>query len=90
MAGKTSMPYHDLMRAVFPEDQYPRARRYRTGGGPPGCAMAFNAAIRRMGGSVNDEPHGRRVVYLSSNGPGISRRPAQSVSEEREYDDSER
>lgn len=39
--------YHDLMRAVFPERDYPNAWRYKAAGGPPGCAMAFGAALRR-------------------------------------------
>lgn len=50
MAGKTTMPYHDLMRMVFPPDKYPKAYNYSVNGGPPGCAMAFGAAIKRLGG----------------------------------------
>jgi len=50
MRGRIQMPYHQLMQAVFPENAYPRAYNYATGGGPPGCAMAFNAALRRMRG----------------------------------------
>jgi hypothetical protein len=50
LAGRLRAPYHDLMDAVFPAEQYPRAMRYQSNGGPPGCAMAFNAALRRMGG----------------------------------------
>ncbi|ARB05741.1 hypothetical protein [Synechococcus virus S-ESS1] len=41
--------YYDLARKVFPEDQYPRAFRYRTEGGPPGCYMALSRAISRHG-----------------------------------------
>ncbi len=41
--------YHELMRKVFPEDAYPKAWRYGTGGGPPGCAMAFGKALRSSG-----------------------------------------
>lgn len=48
--GKTSMPYFDLMRLVFPPDQYPRATNYGCNGGPAGCCMAFGKAIREMGG----------------------------------------
>ena len=41
--------YYDLMDLVFPEKEYPRAWRCRTGGGPPGCAMAFGKALRELG-----------------------------------------
>jgi len=43
--------YNELMRAVFPFESYPEAWRYASHGGPPGCAMAFNRAIREMGGN---------------------------------------
>lgn len=49
-AGRNCMPYHDLMRAVFPPDQYPMAMNYQQNGGPPGCTMALARALRRMGG----------------------------------------
>lgn len=54
--------YHDLMRAVFPPDAYPRAWRSAKHGGPPGCAMAFNAALRKMRARQGAYPE--RVVYL--------------------------
>jgi len=41
--------YWDVMFEVFPREQFPRAWRYRAGGGPPGCAMAFGRALRQMG-----------------------------------------
>lgn len=41
--------YHALMRRVFPESEYPNAFRRSNNGGPPGCAMAFGAALRRGG-----------------------------------------
>lgn len=41
--------YHALLRAVFPEDTHPRAFRYQRNGGPPGCAMAFGRALRKLG-----------------------------------------
>jgi hypothetical protein len=47
--GKKSYPYHILMELVFPEDEYPKAFNYQANGGPPGCAMAFNKALRKMG-----------------------------------------
>lgn len=40
--------YHDLLAAVFPEKDYPKARNYGCNGGPPGCAMAFGRALREM------------------------------------------
>ena len=45
--------YHELMRRVFPENEYPKAYKGATKGGPPGCAMAFGAALREMGLSFN-------------------------------------
>jgi hypothetical protein len=42
--------YAQMMDLVFPEDKYPKARRSSADGGPPGCVMAFGAALRRMGG----------------------------------------
>lgn len=50
LGTRSSAPYWDLMRAVFPHAEYPRAWNYQANGGPPGCSMAFNAALRRMGG----------------------------------------
>lgn len=41
--------YRELMRAVFPEDQYPNAWRYQANGGPPGCAMSFGKAMKKLG-----------------------------------------
>ena len=49
MGERRSAQYHDLMAAVFPEADYPKAYRGSVNGGPPGCAMAFGAALRRMG-----------------------------------------
>ena len=41
--------YSELMRAVFPEEQYPKAWRYQSNGGPPGCAMSFGKAMKQLG-----------------------------------------
>lgn len=41
--------YRELMREVFPEEQYPRAWRYQSNGGPPGCAMSFGKALKQLG-----------------------------------------
>lgn len=47
--AKGPISYAALAHAVFPDDQFPRAWRYATGGGPPGCYMALSAALRRGG-----------------------------------------
>ena len=65
MGENSSMGYHDLMQAVFPHALYPRAYRYKVDGGPPGCAMAFNAAIRKMGW-WNNYNHGNKRIYRST------------------------
>lgn len=59
-AYRQGIHYHDLMRAVFPDDRYPRAWRYSSNGGPPGCAMAFGRALRKMGASWDID----KTVYL--------------------------
>lgn len=65
-----SMCYYDLMRAVFPKEDYPDAFRFKTEGGPPGCAMAFGAALKRMGCyMVNRGAAGRRTVVLPRSKP---------------------
>lgn len=63
-ANGGSMPYADLMYAVFPPDIYPNAWRYQMNGGPPGCAMAFGRALREMGchDSRNSKTGSRMVV----------------------------
>ena len=43
------MTYHALMVECFPFEKYPKAWRYQSNGGPPGCAMAFGRALREMG-----------------------------------------
>jgi hypothetical protein len=40
--------YYLTMLAVFPPNEYPDAWRYSSNGGPPGCAMTFGAALRKM------------------------------------------
>jgi hypothetical protein len=56
------MQYHDLMTAVFPFDEYPRAFRCAVQGGPPGCAMAFGRALRELG-CVDTGMGSERMVY---------------------------
>lgn len=56
------LPYYALMSAVFPATEYPKAMRYSSHGGPPGCAMAFGKALRELGvryGKVSD------IIYYS-------------------------
>jgi hypothetical protein len=43
--------YQKMLRIVFPADEFPKAHRVSSNGGPPGCAMAFGRALRQMGGS---------------------------------------
>lgn len=62
MGERLQMQYHDLMQAVFPEADYPRAWRYQSNGGPPGCAMAFGRALREMGWSDSGRGRARTVT----------------------------
>lgn len=48
-AWKPRIEYNELMRAVFPPEEYPLAWRYSHNGGPPVCAMAFGKALRKLG-----------------------------------------
>lgn len=65
LGTRSSAPYWDLMRAVFPYAEYPRAWNYQANGGPPGCAMAFNAALRRLGGGWRQAPdRTNRIAYI--------------------------
>ena len=62
-ANGGAMRYHDPMDAVFPEKEYPRAWRRSVNGGPPGCAMALGAALRR-GRFARSGAGPRRMVGL--------------------------
>jgi hypothetical protein len=66
MGSKTTMQYHDLMRLVFPPEKYPNAYNYSVNGGPPGCAMTFGSAIKRMGGR-DSGMGGQRMVEIPPN-----------------------
>lgn len=61
-AWSPGIRYYDLMRAAFPTDEFPDAFRTPNRGGPPGCAMAFGAALRRMG--AWEGPYPERVIVL--------------------------
>ncbi|RBO54081.1 hypothetical protein DSD19_06365 [Rhodovulum sp. BSW8] len=63
-SGKTE--YHALARQVFPGDITPRAWRYSSHGGPPGCYMALSKAIREMGLHEGFAAHSRYVYPKSS------------------------
>ena len=60
------MTYYSLMVQCFPPDEYPKAWRYQSNGGPPGCAMAFGKALREMGCTTSGRLSGR-VVSLPYN-----------------------
>lgn len=62
--GKTD--YHALARLIFPDDITPRAWRYSSNGGPPGCYMALSRAIREMGLRESFSDHARYVYPKSS------------------------
>lgn len=61
--GWDRVQYHTILEAVFPREDYPRAHRCATGGGPPGCAVAFGRALQEMTGS-SDGMGASRTVYL--------------------------
>jgi len=61
-----------LMHKVFPQDIYPKAWRYQTNGGPPGCTMAFGRAVRELRESsvvLEWEEPGNRMVALRREAP---------------------
>jgi hypothetical protein len=62
-AGQAGVDYWTLLERVFPVEQYPRAYRYASQGGPPGVAMIFGAALRRLNAHVSAS----RRVYLDRN-----------------------
>lgn len=61
-AYEKGIGYHELMRRVFPPEQYPKAWNYSSNGGPPGCAMVFGRALREMGGRRSSD----NTVWLPS------------------------
>jgi hypothetical protein len=48
--------YHDLMRDVFPPNDYEKSWRVSNRGGPPACARAFGSALRRLGIAYDSKP----------------------------------
>ena len=71
-AYRPGIGYDALMVAVFPVSSYPRAWRYATKGGPPGCSMAFSRALREMSASISYDGD-RRVwgITLASPCPPV-------------------
>lgn len=67
MGGKSSMPYHDMMDAVFPIDDFPNAWRAATKGGPPGCARSFGSSLNRYGYTTNGKNGYARIVFAPVN-----------------------
>lgn len=63
MGGRTTQRYWDVLIEVFPHDQYPHAMNYQQNGGPPGCSMAFNKAVRLLGGTWSGMG-AARTVYV--------------------------
>lgn len=55
--------YHDAMSAVFPPSEYPKAWRGAAKGGPPGCARAFGAGLRRAGVTQTHLSDGTRYLW---------------------------
>jgi len=43
-----SARYHAVLWKVWPPDEYPRAHRHSSKGGPPGVAMSFGRALNQM------------------------------------------
>lgn len=66
MSGKSPVQYHELMLLVFPPAKYPNAYNYSANGGPPGCAMQFGAAIKRLGGRDYGRGNQRMVEIPST------------------------
>lgn len=60
------MPFYDLAIELYGDrEKYPRAFRYSSNGGPPGCYMALSAAIRRYGygEAWRGIGPGNRIIY---------------------------
>ena len=73
------MNYHSLMYALWPPEQHPKAWRYSSNGGPPGCAMAFGRALRQLQSAKmvweTHEEAGRGDILLLSSNVEHNRRP---------------
>ena len=58
--GEYELHFYELARRLYPE---PQSWRYCRNGGPPGCAMALSAAIRRYNIRERIDGPGKRFVY---------------------------
>lgn len=76
-----SLEYQSLLYLVFPSEEYPRARRNSSNGGPPGCAMALGRALRDMDYQIFDSNHayGRTIsIRKNSHGEALQNSPKKS------------
>ena len=64
--GEAQLPYYEVARRVFPENDFPRAWRYSSNGGPPGCFMALTRALNRIGFEIQYRRDGSRMVRRPS------------------------
>lgn len=65
LAERSPRRLDDLEAALWPAEQFPRAHRYSSNGGPPGCRMTSSAALRR-GNYPTERPSpcvGATLVY---------------------------
>lgn len=72
-APRRRMGYHEMLFKLWPPHENPRAWRYRTGGGPPACAMPFGRALNKLVAArmvhYGSDP---REVILIKNAPSQS------------------
>ncbi len=61
--GEPRVGYWTLMHRVWPEDKYPNAYRRSSNGGPPGVAMVFGSALRKLGVHIHRDQHDRPVWF---------------------------
>lgn len=47
--------YHELLWKLYPHDQYPRAWRSSSNGGPPGVAISYGRALNSL--------HRKGIIY---------------------------
>ena len=66
-ASGNKSEYYDLMYAVWPQDKYPKAYRYKASGGPYPVAMHLGRALNeleKIGAVYFDRTPNRRSVRL--------------------------
>ena len=62
LAPRSARSYTKMLWLVFPEAEFPDALNYSSNGGPAGAAMAFGAALRRMGWQLHGGGNETRTV----------------------------